>query len=83
MLKFFFKELHEADIIDIGAESSRPGSNPINIKIEFKRLSKIFDLLIDKNKYYSIDTYKPEVAELTLSRGRVIRQSVSQLESVL
>ena len=53
-----------ASIIDIGAESARPGSDPISYKEEIKRLDPILKVL-PKNKFIiSIDTYKTETQEL-------------------
>ena len=40
-LKKTLKSLMNADIIDIGAESSRPYSNPVSVKEEISRLSMI------------------------------------------
>ena len=58
-----------ARIIDIGAESARPGSDPISYKEEIKRLDPILKVL-PKNKFLiSIDTYKIETQEFVLSRG--------------
>ena len=58
-----------ASIIDIGAESARPGSDPISYKEEIKRLDPILKVL-PKNKFIiSIDTYKIETQEFVLSRG--------------
>ena len=58
------------DIIDIGAESSRPGSNPISENEELARLEPIFDLVKKHSKIkFSIDTYKSNVAEICLKNG--------------
>ena len=58
-----------ASIIDIGAESARPGSDPISYKEEIKRLDPILKVL-PKNKFLiSVDTYKIETQEFALSRG--------------
>ena len=58
-----------ASIIDIGAESARPGSDPISYKEEIKRLDPILKVL-PKNKFLiSVDTYKTETQEFVLSRG--------------
>ena len=58
-----------ASIIDIGAESTRPGSDPISYKEEIKRLDPILKVL-PKNKFLiSIDTNKTETQEFVLSRG--------------
>lgn len=64
------KELKKSDIIDVGCESSRPGSKSITIEEELKRLDKIIPLI----KYFngtilSIDTYKTEVAEYAIKHG--------------
>ena len=58
-----------ASIIDIGAESARPGSDPITYKKEIKKLEPILNK-IPKNKFMiSIDTYKVETQEFALQRG--------------
>ena len=64
------QDLFKADIIDIGAESTRPGSLSISVKEEINRLSIIKDKisLFDHLKY-SIDTYKYEVAKYALDNG--------------
>ena len=50
-----------ADIIDIGAESSRPGCAPISEEEELKRLIPVLEALKDKVKLpISIDTYKDD-----------------------
>ena len=64
-----FSELDKCDIIDIGAESSRPGANPVLEQDEQKRISKSFKFLDNKAKYYSIDTYKPSVASFCIENG--------------
>ena len=64
-----FKELILSDIIDIGAESSRPGSNRINFNDEINRLKKVIPIIKENKHFYSIDTYKPEVAEFALNNG--------------
>ena len=58
-----------ATIVDIGAESTRPGSNPISYQKEIKRLQPILEKL-PKNKFIiSIDTNKIETQEFVLDRG--------------
>ena len=59
-----------ADIIDIGAESSRPGCAPVSEEEELKRLIPVLEALKDKVKLpISIDTYKAKVAEEAIKRG--------------
>ena len=58
-----------ASIIDIGAESARPGSDPLTYKKEIKKLEPILKK-IPKNKFViSIDTNKIETQEFALQQG--------------
>lgn len=69
-----------ADIIDIGAESTRPGATPISADEELDRLKEIFPAIKELGVPISIDTYKPEVAEKILKRGAKIINDVHGLE---
>jgi dihydropteroate synthase len=58
------------DILDVGGESTRPGSAPVSAELELERvmpvieaLARHFDVLI------SVDTYKHEVAQAALEAG--------------
>ncbi len=65
-------ELEEqgADIIDIGAESTRPGSARISAAEEMRRLIPVLKRLKDQlGMPISVDTYKAEVAERALELG--------------
>jgi dihydropteroate synthase len=64
-----FKQLNMCDIIDIGAESSKPRSLPINEIDERRRINQVFKYINNSNQYYSIDTYKPKIAEYCLKNG--------------
>ena len=57
-----------ADIVDVGAESSRPFSNPISVAEELDRLSIINEIDLS-DKLLSIDSYKEEVIEACLENG--------------
>ena len=58
-----------ASIIDIGAESARPGSDPITYKKEIQKLEPILKK-IPKNKFIiSVDTNKIETQEFALNKG--------------
>lgn len=62
--------LEGADIIDIGGESSRPGSEPVSEEEELDRIMSLLRPLKERfNVCISIDTYKPEVAEAALVEG--------------
>jgi len=58
-----------ASIIDIGGESSRPGSQPVNAKEELGRVIPVVKSLVECNVPISVDTYKPEVAREVLKLG--------------
>ncbi|MGC8686998.1 MAG: dihydropteroate synthase [Thermoplasmata archaeon] len=65
-----------ADIIDVGAESTRPGSTPISKQEEISRIEPIIDDLVSLPVPISVDTYKPEVAEFALDKGAKIINDV-------
>ncbi|MDD5005898.1 MAG: dihydropteroate synthase [Candidatus Omnitrophica bacterium] len=72
-----------ADIIDIGAESTRPGAKPIDKKEEIKRISCCLNILVKKFKLpVSVDTYKPEVAKVALDLGASIINDITGLKDV-
>ncbi len=59
-----------ADIIDVGGESTRPGSQPIPLEEEIKRVIPVLDRLNKRIPLpLSIDTYKLEVAQRALDAG--------------
>jgi dihydropteroate synthase len=57
------------DIIDIGGESTRPGSQPVSLQDELDRVMPLVYALRDCGKPLSIDTYKPEVMRETVAAG--------------
>ncbi|SMR65951.1 dihydropteroate synthase [Cupriavidus plantarum] len=57
------------DIIDIGGESSRPGSAALPLDEELARVMPIVEALASCGKPLSIDTYKPEVMRAALAGG--------------
>ncbi len=68
-------ELEEqgADIIDIGAESTRPGAAPISAAEELRRLVPVLKRLRGRLTIpISVDTYKAEVAERAIEHGAEI-----------
>jgi dihydropteroate synthase len=71
-----------ADIIDIGAESTRPGSQGISAAEELRRLLPVLEALHGKLKIpISVDTQKSAVAEIALGAGAQILNDVSGLRS--
>ena len=62
-----------ADILDIGGESTRPGSSPISTEEEVRRVVPVIERVAGKvNVPLSIDTYKSEVAVRALEAGAAI-----------
>ena len=69
------------DIIDVGAESTRPGSKPVPVKEEIKRIQTFLKLFTKKSKVpISVDTYKPEVANVALNEGADIINDIYALK---
>jgi dihydropteroate synthase len=73
-------EQEGADILDIGAESTKPGSQRINAGEELRRLVPVLKRLKDRLSIpISVDTYKAEVAEKALEHGASIVNDISAL----
>jgi dihydropteroate synthase len=69
-----------ADIIDIGGESTRPGSGIVNEEEEFKRTIPVIEALSKKITVpISIDTYKSTVAKHALEAGASMVNDISGL----
>jgi len=69
-----------ADIIDIGAESTRPGAGAVDLKEEWRRLEGVLHKLRPEISIpISIDTYKSEIARWALDSGADIINDISGL----
>lgn len=69
-----------ADIIDVGGESTRPGSQPISLEEELRRVIPVVEELIQKiHVPISVDTRKPEVAEKCLRMGAHMLNDITGL----
>jgi dihydropteroate synthase len=69
-----------ADILDIGGESSRPGSNPVTEAEELDRVLPIIEAVSEKIQcYISIDTYKANVAKQAVQSGASIVNDISAM----
>lgn len=70
------------DMIDLGAESSRPGAHPISSSEEIHRLrDPLFYATTHTTAVISVDTYKPETAEFALINGASIINDITGGES--
>jgi len=69
-----------ADIIDIGGESTRPGSQPVSIRDEIARTVPVIQSLAKiANIPLSIDTCKSQVADAALRAGAALVNDISGL----
>lgn len=67
-----------AQIIDVGGESTRPGSDPVSLAEELRRVIPVIERLRDKiDAFISIDTSKAEVARCALEAGAVVVNDVT------
>jgi dihydropteroate synthase len=71
-----------ADIVDIGGESTRPGSQAISAEEELQRILPVLEKLRGKIKIpISVDTSKSEVAEAAAAAGAEILNDVTALQN--
>jgi dihydropteroate synthase len=71
-----------ADLIDVGAESTRPGAPRVSADVEWGRLRPVLDRLLDDPPCpISVDTSKPEVAEAALALGAHMVNDVTGLSA--
>jgi dihydropteroate synthase len=69
-----------ASIVDIGGESTRPGSEPVSTDEELRRVLPVVEALAGNvGVPISVDTMKAEVARRTLAAGATIINDVSAL----
>jgi len=72
-----------ADIIDIGGESTRPGSMPIAAGEEWKRIGPVVEALATEiDVPISVDTYKPDVARRALDAGASMINDINGLRNL-
>ena len=68
-----------ADLIDVGAESTRPGAAPVELEDELERLLPVIEGIaaLDLGLPLSVDTAKPEVADRALAQGAHMINDIS------
>ncbi len=70
-----------ADLVDVGAESTRPGAVPVSAEEEIRRLVPVVEALSEAvDVPISVDTYKAEVARAALAAGAAVLNDVSGLQ---
>jgi dihydropteroate synthase len=71
-----------ADFIDVGAESTRPGSESVTEKEEIRRLKRVLPIVMKNTDLpVSVDTYKSKVAAMALDYGASMINDISGLRS--
>ncbi len=68
-----------AEILDLGAESTRPGAAPVPLEEERRRLLPVLEAVLELGVPVSVDTRKPEVAEAALRLGAHLVNDTSGL----
>ena len=66
-----------AHIIDVGGESSRPGSEPLSAQDEMDRVLPVVRQIKNLGPILSVDTYKPKVARACLEEGVQILNDIT------
>lgn len=69
-----------ATLIDIGGESTRPGSKPVSADEEAARILPVIAALAKKNVLISVDTWKSEVAAKALAAGAHMVNDITALQ---
>jgi dihydropteroate synthase type 2 len=59
----------DADVIDIGAASSKPDAKPVSPQTEIARMAPVVELLKKNGVAISVDTFAPEVQRWALEQG--------------
>lgn len=70
-----------AHILDIGGESTRPGSMAVSIQEEIARIVPTIKALVPLNVPISVDTFKPEVMEAAIEAGASIINDINALKA--
>jgi len=71
--------LANTTILDIGAESSRPGSAPVSAAEQIARMEAALEYAVSRGAVVSVDTTDPDVADHALGKGAHIVNDVSCL----
>ena len=69
-----------ANLIDVGGESTRPGSKAISENLEWRRINKVLESLIKKRIPISLDTRKSNIMEKGINLGVKLINDVSGLD---
>ncbi|MBK6618423.1 MAG: dihydropteroate synthase [Nitrosomonas sp.] len=70
-----------ADVLDIGGESTRPGSKPVSVNEELDRVMPVIEYAINQNALVSVDTTKPEVMQASIQAGISLVNDINALQT--
>lgn len=70
-----------ADMLDLGAESTRPGAEPVSAEDELARLLPVLRVVREWGLPISVDTYKPEVMRAAIEAGAAMINDIAALRS--
>jgi len=71
-----------ADLLDVGAESTRPGAQPVPEKHERARITSVISALVEQTTLpVSCDTYKPAVAQAAIAAGATMINDITGLRT--
>ena len=70
-----------ADIVDIGGESTRPGSLSVDVGEELQRILPLLEVLVNEGVTVSVDTSKPEVMQHAIEAGAAMINDVNALRA--
>lgn len=70
-----------AEIIDVGGESTRPGSDELPVQVELDRILPVIESIVARlDVAVSVDTSKPEVMQAAVAAGAVLINDVFALQ---
>ena len=70
-----------ADILDIGGESTRPGSRSVGANEELSRVMPVIEFALNMNIPVSVDTSKPEVMRVAIDAGVTLVNDTNALQA--
>ena len=70
-----------ADWLDVGGESTRPGSMPVDVQEELRRVIPVVEALVEMKQPVSVDTSKPEVMRAAIRAGATMINDVNALRA--
>jgi dihydropteroate synthase len=70
-----------ANLLDLGAESTRPGAPPVPLEVELARLLPVLRVVCAWGLPVSVDTHKPEVMHAVIAEGAVLINDITALRA--